>query len=234
MTDSPHAAESPHASQSQQVSHSESPLRLLEPARLVPLLEIHHVEDAAPLARAFVAAGLRTLEIALRTKGAPNAIRAIRAQVPEALPGAGNVMTPLDLHLARECGALFALSPGGTDALLDEAAAMADFPFVPGIATASELMKTITKGFHVVKFFPGAAMGGPATLRAMAAPFPHARFMPTGGVSEEDLDDWLAQPNVVAVGGAWLAPREDIARRDWDAIARRAESAVARHQAIRA
>ena len=104
MTDSPHAAESPHASQSQQVSHSESPLRLLEPARLVPLLEFHHVEDAAPLARAFVAAGLRTLEIALRTKGAPNAIRAIRAQVPEALPGAGNVMTPLDLHLARECG----------------------------------------------------------------------------------------------------------------------------------
>ena len=129
---------------------------------------------------------------------------------------------------------MFALSPGGTEALLDEAAAMDDFPFVPGIATASELMKTINKGFHVVKFFPGATMGGPATLRALTSAFPHARFMPTGGVAEEDLDDWLAQPNVVAVGGAWLAPREDIARRDWDAIRRRAESAVARHAAIRA
>jgi len=215
------------------VSHSESPLLLLEPARLIPLIEITRVEDAVPLARAFVSAGLRTLEIALRNKAAPHAINEIRKHVPEALPGAGNVMTPLDLHLARESGAAFALSPGSTTALLDAAAAMDDFPFVPGIATASELMKVITKGFHVVKFFPGAAMGGPATLRAFAAPFPHARFMPTGGVADEDLDDWLAQPNVVAVGGSWLAPKQDIEARDWEAISNRAAAAVARHKALR-
>ncbi|MDB5569118.1 MAG: 4-Hydroxy-2-oxoglutarate aldolase [Hyphomicrobiales bacterium] len=215
-------------------SHSESPLRLLEPARLVPLIEIAHVEDAAPLARAFVSAGLRTLEIALRTKNAPHAIAEIRAHAPEAIVGAGNVMTPHDLHLAREAGARFALSPGSTPALLDAAASMDDFPFVPGVATASELMFAMSKGFHVVKFFPAAGLGGPATLRSMGSAFPHARFVPTGGTSEEDLDAWLAQPNVVAVGGSWLAPREDIARRDWDAIRRRAEAAVARHRALRA
>lgn len=214
-------------------SHSESPLGLLEPVGLVPLVEIERIEDAVPLARAFIDAGLTTLEVALRNKTAPHAIREIRSQAPEAVVGAGNVMTPHDLHLAKESGAHFALSPGSTPALLDAAARMPDFPFVPGIATASELMLAMSKGFHVVKFFPGAPLGGPATLRAMLAPFPHARFMPTGGTSEEDLDDWLAQPNVVAVGGAWLAPREEIERRDWAAISRRAKAAVARHMAAR-
>jgi len=215
-------------------SHSESPLGLLEPARLIPLIAVERVEDAVPLARAFVEAGLPTLEIALRNKAAPHAIREIRANVPDAIPGAGNVMTAHDLHLAREAGARFALSPGSTPALLEAAARMPDFPFVPGIATASELMAAMSAGFHVVKFFPGAAMGGPAALRAMGSAFPHARFMPTGGTSADDLDEWLAQPNVVAVGGAWLAPKEEIDRRDFAAIARRAKEAVARHAAIRA
>ncbi len=214
-------------------SHSESPLRLLEPARLLPLVEIDLVTDAAPLARAFVAAGLRTLEIALRNKAAPHAIAEIRAHVPDAIVGAGNVMTAHDLHLAREAGALFALSPGSTPGLLDAAVGMDDFPFVPGVATASELMFVMSKGFHVVKFFPAAGLGGPSTLRAMGSAFPHVRFVPTGGTSEDDLDDWLAQPNVVAVGGSWLAPKEDIARRDWGAIQRRAEAAVARYSVAR-
>ncbi len=214
-------------------SHSESPLGLLEPARLVPLIAIERIEDAVPLARAFVEAGLPTLEIALRNKVAPHAIREIRAQVPEAIPAAGNVMTPHDLHLAREAGARFAFSPGSTPQLLEAAAAMPDFPFVPGIATASELMMAMSAGFHVVKFFPGATMGGAATLRAMGSAFPHARFVPTGGTTEDDLAEWLAQPNVIAVGGSWLAPKEEIARQEWAGITARAKAAVARHRAIR-
>lgn len=214
-------------------SHSESPLGLLEPARLVPLVAIERLEDAVPLARALVEAGLPTMEIALRNKVAPHAIREIRAHVPQAIPAAGNVMTPHDLAVAREAGARFAFSPGSTPALLEAAARMPDFPFVPGIATASELMMAMSAGFHVVKFFPGATMGGAATLRAMGSAFPRARFVPTGGTNEDDLDEWLAQPNVIAVGGSWLAPKEEIEKRDWTGIAARAKAAVARHGAIR-
>ncbi len=214
-------------------SHSESPLELLEPARLIPLITIDHVEDAIPLASLFVEAGLPALEIALRTKAAPNAIREIVKNVPQAVVGAGNVMTPHDLRIARECGARFALSPGSSDALLDAAAKANNFPFVPGIATATELMAVISKGFHVVKFFPGATMGGPATLRAMGSAFPHVKFCPTGGTSADDLDDWLAQPNVIAVGGAWLAPPEEIRRKAWDVIGKRARAAVSTYLARR-
>ena len=126
------------------------------------------------------------------------------------------------------------MSPGSSTPLLDAAAKMNSFPFVPGIATATELMTVIAKGFHVVKFFPGATMGGPATLRAMGSAFPHVRFFPTGGTSSDDLDDWLAQPNVIAVGGAWLAPPEEIRKQEWDKIGQRAKAAVTRYLARRA
>jgi 2-dehydro-3-deoxyphosphogluconate aldolase/(4S)-4-hydroxy-2-oxoglutarate aldolase len=214
-------------------SHSEAPLALLEPARLIPLIQIDRVEDAVPLARAFVEAGLPTMEIALRTKAAPAAIRAILEKVPGAIPIAGNVMTAHDLQIARSSGARMAVSPGATDELLDAAAAQ-DLAFVPGIATPSELMHVLSKGFHVVKFFPAVPFGGSATLRAMAAPFPRAKFYPTGGTSEADFDDWLALENVVAVGGSWLAPREDIERRDWDHIGRRARYLVSKYSAKKA
>ncbi|HEY8579433.1 MAG TPA: keto-hydroxyglutarate-aldolase/keto-deoxy-phosphogluconate aldolase, partial [Beijerinckiaceae bacterium] len=134
---------------------------------------------------------------------------------------------------AREAGAAFALSPGSTPALLEAARAMDDYPFVPGVATASELMTVMSQGFHIVKFFPAAALG-PSALRAMGAAFPHARFMPTGSVAEEDLEDWLALPNVIAVGGAWLAPKAEIDARDFAAIGRRAEAAAQRARKLRA
>lgn len=213
-------------------SPSETPLALLQPARLIPLLTIERVEDAIPLARTLVEAGLFTMEIALRTKAAPQAIRTIVREVSGAVIAAGNVMTPHDLALARECGARFAVSPGATDALLDAAAAQ-DLPFVPGVATASELMKVLSKGFHVVKFFPAVALGGAEALRAMGSAFPHARFCPTGGTSEADYEQWLALPNVIAVGGSWLAPPEEIAARDWSMIGKRAQLAVAKFVARR-
>jgi len=214
-------------------SHSEAPLALLEPAQLIPLLQIDNVEDAVPLARTLVEAGLATMEIALRTRAAPLAIKAILKDVPGAIPIAGNVMTSHDLQLARSSGARMAVSPGATPELLDAAAAQ-DLPFVPGVATPSELMAVMSKGFHVVKFFPAVPFGGSATLRAMAAPFPRVKFYPTGGTSEAEYDEWLALPNVVAVGGSWLAPREDIQRRAWDHIAARARYIRSKYQSLRA
>lgn len=214
------------------LSQSETPLALLGPARLIPLLTIERVEDAAPLARVLVEAGLTTMEIALRTKAAPQAIRSIVREVPGAVVGAGNVMTPHDLALARECGARLALSPGATESLLDAAAAQ-DLPFVPGVATASELMVVLSKGFHVVKFFPAVALGGAEALRAIGSAFPHVRFCPTGGTSEAEYEQWLTLPNVIAVGGSWLAPREEIEARDWAMIGKRAQLAVAKFVARR-
>lgn len=208
-------------------SPSEAPLELLLPARLVPLIQIDALEDAVPLARAFVDAGLPVMEIALRTRAAPDAIKKIGAEVAGAVPIAGNVMTAHDLSIARRAGARMAVSPGSSDELL-KAAADQDLPFMPGIATPTELMHVIAKGFHVVKFFPAVPFGGSATLRAMAAPFPRVRFYPTGGTSEIEFADWMALDNVVAVGGSWLAPVEEIRRRDWDHIGKRARYMVSR------
>lgn len=206
-------------------SLSEAPLELLTPARLVPLLQIEAVEDAVPLARTFVEAGLPVMEIALRTKAAPEAINIIAKEVSGAIPIAGNVMTAHDLSIARRAGARMAVSPGSSNELLDAAAAQ-DLPFMPGIATPTELMHVIAKGFHVVKFFPAVPFGGSATLKAMAAPFPRVRFYPTGGTSELEFADWIALKNVIAVGGSWLAPLEEIARKDWEHIGKRARYMV--------
>ncbi len=206
-------------------SPSEAPLGLLSPAKLIPLIQIDAIEDAVPLARTFVDAGLPVMEIALRTKVAPEAIRLIREKVDGAKPIAGNVMTPHDLQIARRAGALMAVSPGSSSDLLT-AAATQDLPFVPGIATPTELMNVISKGFHVVKFFPAVPFGGSATLRAMAAPFPRVRFYPTGGTSEVEFDDWIGLDNVIAVGGSWLAPLAEIQRKDWDHIGKRARYMV--------
>ena len=206
-------------------SPSEAPLSLLAAARLVPLLHIDSLEDAVPLARTFVAAGLPMMEIALRTKAAADAIRIIRQEVPDAVPIAGNVMTAHDLSIARRAGARMAVSPGSSEELLSAAAGQ-DLPFMPGIATPTEVMHVIAKGFHVVKFFPAVPFGGSATLRAMAAPFPRVRFYPTGGTSELEFADWIALDNVVAVGGSWLAPQDEIRRKDWEHIGKRARYRV--------
>lgn len=214
-------------------SPSEAPLVLLTPARLVPLIQVDAIEDAVPLARTFVEAGLPVMEIALRTKAAPDAIGMIIRDVPGAVPIAGNVMTAHDLSIARRAGARMAVSPGSSDELL-KAAADQDLPFMPGIATPTELMHVISRGFHVVKFFPASPFGGAATLRAMAAPFPRVRFYPTGGTSEIDFAEWIGLDNVIAVGGSWLAPVEEIRRKDWEHIGKRARYMVSQFMGRRA
>jgi 2-dehydro-3-deoxyphosphogluconate aldolase/(4S)-4-hydroxy-2-oxoglutarate aldolase len=208
-------------------SQSELPLAILAHHRLVPLVTIERVQDAIPLARALVDGGLPVVEVALRTPAAPQAIREILKAVPDAIVGAGNVMTPHDLALAIHAGARFAVSPAASPSLL-EAAARSTIPFIPGIATPTELMAVLTKGFHVVKFFPAMAFGGPEALRAMHAPFPHVRFIPTGGTGEGELDQWFALPNVAAVGGSWLAPMDEVRAGEWDKIRQRAQSVAGR------
>jgi 2-dehydro-3-deoxyphosphogluconate aldolase / (4S)-4-hydroxy-2-oxoglutarate aldolase len=199
---------------------------LLVQGRVIPVITINRVEDAVPLARALVGGGIRLLEITLRTPAGLAGAEAIIREVPEAIVGIGTVLTRDDMARAIDIGARFALSPGATAALLD-AAATAPIPFLPGVATASELMEAMTRGFDTAKFFPATSAGGLAGLKALAGPFPHARFCPTGGITESNVSEWLAQPNVVAVGGSWLTPPAEIAAGQWDAIRDRAARTAA-------
>ncbi len=194
---------------------------LLALGRVIPVITLDRLDDAVPLARALVAGGVRLLEITLRTAAGLDGARAIMRAVPDAVVGIGTVLTPDDLRRAVEAGARFALSPGTTPDLLT-AAAGAPIPFLPGVATASELMAALARGFTTAKFFPATSAGGLPALRALAGPFPQARFCPTGGITEANAAEWLALPNVVAVGGSWLTPAAEVATGQWDLIRDRA------------
>ena len=186
-------------------------------AMVIPVLTIERAEDAVPLARALVAGGVRTLEVTLRTPVAVEAARAVIAEVPEAIVGIGTILSARDLASAEDLGARFGISPGATPELL-KAAAASSLPFAPGIATASELMQSLEHGFAFAKFFPAEQAGGIKGLRALAGPFPAVRFCPTGGVGEGNAAAWLAEPNVVAVGGSWLCPTAEIRAGNWAGI----------------
>ena len=190
---------------------------LLKAARVIPVLTIERREDAVPLARALVAGGVTMLEVTLRTPVAIEAAKAIIAEVPEAVVGIGTILNPNDLARAQALGAKFGISPGVTPDLL-KAAAASGLPFAPGIATSSELMQALAHGFDLVKFFPAEQSGGIKALRALAGPFPDMRFCPTGGIGEANAASWLAEPNVVAVGGSWLCPASDIRSGNWNGI----------------
>jgi 2-dehydro-3-deoxyphosphogluconate aldolase / (4S)-4-hydroxy-2-oxoglutarate aldolase len=198
-------------------THEQELLGLLRSARVIPVLTIERAEDAVPLARALVKGGVRVLEITLRTDAAIDAAKAIIAEVPEAIVGIGTVLNPEDLARAAALGARFAISPGATPELLD-AAVMGDLAFMPGIATASELMQAQARGFNLVKFFPAEQSGGIGALRALGGPFPQVRFCPTGGIGETNAAAWLAEPNVVVVGGSWLCPAAEVRSGNWTGI----------------
>jgi 2-dehydro-3-deoxyphosphogluconate aldolase / (4S)-4-hydroxy-2-oxoglutarate aldolase len=205
--------------------HQQKFAALLRSAVVIPVLTIERFEDAVPLASALVAGGVRVLEVTLRTPVAIEAARAIMAEVPEAIVGIGTILHPDDLARAKMLGASFGISPGATPDLL-KAAATSELPFAPGIATASELMQALAHGFNLVKFFPAEQSGGIKALRALAGPFPDVRFCPTGGVGEANAAAWLAEPNVVAVGGSWLCPAADIRSGNWDGITAMCELAM--------
>ncbi|QPF87532.1 bifunctional 4-hydroxy-2-oxoglutarate aldolase/2-dehydro-3-deoxy-phosphogluconate aldolase [Bradyrhizobium genosp. L] len=190
---------------------------LIRQATVIPVLTIDRLEDAVPLARALVAGGVRTLEVTLRTPVAADAAKAIIAEVPDAIVGIGTILNGDDLARAEALGAKFGISPGATPELL-KAVAASRLPFAPGIATASELMQALAHGFDVVKFFPAEQAGGIKALRALAGPFPHVRVCPTGGIGEANAATWLAEPNVLAVGGSWLCPASEIRAGNWAGI----------------
>ena len=186
-------------------------------ATIIPVLTIERLADAVPLARALVAGGVHVLEVTLRTPVAIESAKAIMADVPEAVVGIGTILNADDLARAKGIGARFGISPGATPDLL-KAAAASGLPFAPGIATASELMLALAHGFNLVKFFPAEQSGGIKALRALAGPFPDVRFCPTGGIGEANAASWLAEPNVVAVGGSWLCPAADVRSGNWAGI----------------
>src|SRR5258707_7606554 len=189
-------------------SKQEQLAELFRQATVIPVLTIERLEDAIPLAKALVAGGVRVLEVTLRTPVAIPAAQAIISSVPEAVVGIGTILNADDLARAEALGAVFGISPGATPDLLKAAAASA-LPFAPCIATASELMQALARRFNLVQFFPAEQSGGIKALRALAGPFPDARFCPTGGIAEPNAASWLPRPNVVAVGGSWLCPAAD-------------------------
>lgn len=200
----------------------ESVLRL---APVVAVVVLQRVEDAVPLARALVAGGIPAVEITLRTPVALEAIRAVAGEVEGVAVGAGTVLNARDFHAAAKAGARFAVSPGHSPALL-EAAEDSELPYLPGASTASEAMTLAERGYRWQKFFPAVPAGGVDFVRALASPLPGIGFCATGGISAQTAKQWLALPNVVAVGGSWLTPNDLVAAGNWTAIAALAREAA--------
>jgi 2-dehydro-3-deoxyphosphogluconate aldolase / (4S)-4-hydroxy-2-oxoglutarate aldolase len=213
------------------MSHSHAALMtdivddILRQAPVVPVLAVADLDDAIPLAEALVAAGLPVLEITLRTPVALEVIHRMR-DVPGAIVGAGTVLTPEDLAAVQAAGATFAISPGVTDALY-AAARNADIPLLPGIASASELMRGLEHGYKRFKFFPAESSGGVAALKGFAGPFAQVKFCPTGGIDAAKAPSYFALPNVITVGGSWMVPNDALAAKDWARIGALAKAAAA-------
>ncbi len=199
---------------------------VLDLAPVVPVVVVDDLADAVPLARALVAGGLPAIEVTLRTPVALDAIRAIAGEVPDAVVGAGTVITAEQVAQVVAAGARFLVSPGWTDALL-EAMRASGVPFLPGVSTTSEVVALLERGVREMKFFPAEAAGGTAYLKALAAPLPQARFCPTGGIGPDSAPEYLALPNVGCVGGSWMLPKDAVAGRDWGRVEALARAAAA-------
>jgi 2-dehydro-3-deoxyphosphogluconate aldolase/(4S)-4-hydroxy-2-oxoglutarate aldolase len=193
---------------------------------ILPVLTIEREADAVPLARALYEGGLRVIEITFRTEAAAASIAAIRRELPQVTVGAGTLLRAADVAAAVHAGAKFLVSPGVTPELAGAALAT-DLPYLPGVATPSEIMAARALGICVMKLFPAEALGGIALLRALAPVFAGIAFCPTGGIDERSAEHYLALPNVPTVGGSWMAPRDAIASGDWPRICRLAERAAA-------
>jgi 2-dehydro-3-deoxyphosphogluconate aldolase/(4S)-4-hydroxy-2-oxoglutarate aldolase len=193
-------------------------------APVIPVLVIEDAAHAVPLAEALVAGGLPVLEVTLRTPVALDAIRAM-AKVPGGVVGAGTLITPADVTAARAAGAIFGVSPGVTPALV-AACEAAELPLLGGIATIGEAMAMLERGYDVCKFFPAEANGGAAALKSFAGPLPQMNFCPTGGVTPDNALDYLALPNVLCVGGSWIADQRLMRAGAWDEIEARARIAA--------
>jgi 2-dehydro-3-deoxyphosphogluconate aldolase/(4S)-4-hydroxy-2-oxoglutarate aldolase len=198
----------------------------LAQAPVVPVLTLDDITSVAPLGASLARGGLRVVEVTLRTQSALACLQALSEAAPELIVGAGTVLSQADVTAALEHGARFLVTPGTTPALeaaLAESGALA----IPGVATASEALARLERGFRLQKLFPAEAVGGVRLLRSLAGPLPSLRFMPTGGIGPSNAPDYLALPNVAAIGGSWIAEPRAIAAGDWSGIESRAREAVA-------
>jgi 2-dehydro-3-deoxyphosphogluconate aldolase/(4S)-4-hydroxy-2-oxoglutarate aldolase len=202
------------------------PTALVARTPVIPVLTIERAADAVPLARALVAGGLPVIEVTLRTVAAIEAIRAVAAQVPDCVVGVGTVVRVSDIAAAVAAGAKYLVSPG-TPRELAAALADAPVPVLPGCATVSEAMALSARGFKVLKFFPAEASGGIAWLKSVGAPLPDIKFCPTGGIDSRNAAAYLACPNVLAVGGSWVVPKDALAAGDFSRITELARAAAA-------
>ncbi len=194
--------------------------QVMELAPVIPVLVVERVEDAIPIAQALVKGGLPALEVTMRTPAALDVMREM-AKVEGAVVGAGTVLDPAMLDQALEAGARFIVSPGLTDPL-GKAAIAAKVPFLPGTATAGDIMRGMDMGLSHFKFFPAETSGGLPALKALAAPLHAARFCPTGGITEDSASKWLAEPFVKCVGGSWIVPKGAVDPERIEALARAA------------
>lgn len=194
-----------------------TPREILSVSPIIPVITIENAEDAVPLAHALIEGGIRIMEITLRTEAGLQSIRNVAQAVPEMVVGAGTVLNSAQFDQVCQAGAKFAISPGFTPQLLAHCS-QSPIPLIPGVGTASEIMTAMSCGFDTFKLFPANIVGGVAALKSFGGPFGDIRFCPTGGVSLDNLNDYLKLDNVICVGGTWLAPKEDIASHRFEKV----------------
>jgi 2-dehydro-3-deoxyphosphogluconate aldolase/(4S)-4-hydroxy-2-oxoglutarate aldolase len=199
---------------------------LLTLSPVIPVVVVDDVADAAPLAEALLAGGIKVIELTLRTPAALDAIASVHKSVPDIVLGAGTITTPAQAAQAADAGASFLVTPGTTDAVLDACDATG-LPFLPGASTVSEMMRLAERGLSALKFFPAEAAGGADFLKSVSGPLPQLRFCPTGGISLANARRYLALPNVGCVGGSWLTPKDALAAKDFGQIEALAKEAAA-------
>ncbi len=199
--------------------------QIVSTSPVVPVIVVDNVEHAAPLAQALYNGGLKVLEITLRTPVALEAMKKMKEAVPDAIVGAGTIVTPADVDSAVAAGADFLVSPGTSSEMIDAVLA-AGIPMLPGVSTPSEAMNLKARGFNVLKFFPAEAAGGVPMLKSIGGPLADLRFCPTGGINLAKAPEYLSLPNVVCVGGTWMLPKDLIEKQDWQAIENLAREAA--------
>ena len=200
--------------------------RHLHQTGVIAVLMIDQADDAVPLARALLAGGVNCIELTLRTEAALDCVRRIRSEVPEMTIGVGTILTPQQVNQAQEAGASFGVAPGMNPRVVAEALRIG-LPFAPGVCTPTDIELALEAGCRVLKFFPSEPCGGLPYLRTITAPFMHlgVQFIPLGGVGPSNAAQYLSEPSVLALGGSWLAPKDLIAKGDWDAITKLAREA---------
>lgn len=209
-----------------------SPATVFAASPVVPVMVIDDLTQAVPMARALLAGGITVFEVTLRTRAALDAITAIREALPDALVGAGTVLSPAQYDQALQAGAQFVISPGFTPALLAHALT-GPAPLIPGVSTPSEIMQALELGYTHLKFFPAEANGGAPALKAISAPLPQVCFCPTGGIGPKNVADYLALKCVATVGGSWMLPADKLASGDWAAVSALSRQAVEQIKQLR-